>query len=111
MILSGAELPGIPAYAFADGEPPLLATQGTADTINPPALTREFFDAARPPKYLLSLIGAEHLPPYTRPGPQLRTVERVTLDFLDAYLRGERAALSRMRADGNAPGATLLSYP
>ncbi len=65
VILSGAEIPGVGGFDFPAPSPPLLATQGTADTINQPRFTYAFFDAAPRPKYLLSLLGAQHLPPYT----------------------------------------------
>jgi predicted dienelactone hydrolase len=45
-ILSGAKIPGVGGFDFPAPSPPLLATQGTADTINPPAFTHAFFDAA-----------------------------------------------------------------
>jgi hypothetical protein len=67
---------------------------------------------APPPKYLLTLPGAPHLGPYTGEEPQLRIVERVTIDFFDAYLKGMRAGLARMRAAGDVPGlAALRSAP
>jgi dienelactone hydrolase len=112
VILSGALLPGVGGTAFPAGSPPLLAVQGTADTINPPSATAAFFAQARRPKYLLSLPGAEHLPPYTEEQPQLSIVERVTRAFLDGYLKGETAAVGRLAALGNVPGkASLLSEP
>ena len=37
VILSGAEIPGVGGFTFPPGSPPLLATQGTADNVNPPA--------------------------------------------------------------------------
>ena len=112
VILSGAELPGIEGFAFAPGEPPLLATQGTADAINPPSATNTFFEAASPPKYLLTLLGAGHLPPYSYEEPQLSIVQRVTTSFLDAYVKQQPAALAALRADRNVPGvATLAAYP
>jgi dienelactone hydrolase len=88
VILSGSELPG-EGYAFAGGRPPLLAVQGTADTINSPGYTRQFFQLARRPKFLLWLIGAGHLPPYTTDTSHLAVVERATIAFLDHYLRGD----------------------
>ncbi len=109
VILSGAELPGIEGWAFAPGEPPLLATQGTADTVNPPAQTNEFFAAAATPKYLLSLPGAEHLPPYSKPGPQLTAVENVTTAFLDGYLGHDSSRLARLQALGDVPGVASLT--
>jgi len=112
IILSGAEIPSAEGFTFPRGGPPLLATQGTADTVNPPSATNAFFDVAQRPKYLLSLLGAEHLPPYSAEQPQLRIVERVTLAFLDGYLKRRPGALRRLVSMGNVPGtATLLAEP
>jgi dienelactone hydrolase len=112
VVLSGAELPGSGPLAFSSDEPPLLATQGTNDTVNPPSLTEEFFSAAHRPKYLLSLLGAEHLAPYSDRQPQLGIVERVTTAFLDAYLKGDRAARQRLPSLGNVEGeASMVADP
>jgi len=70
MILSGAEIPGIGGFQIASGGPPLLAIQGTADTINPPSATNAYYDSASVPKYLLELLGASHLPPYSSQAPR-----------------------------------------
>jgi fermentation-respiration switch protein FrsA (DUF1100 family) len=88
--------------------PPLLATQGTADTINPPSLTNVFFAGAHRPKYMLSLIGAEHLPPYSTQQPQLAIVERVTLAFFDAYLKHRPGAMRRLLTGGRVAGVSAL---
>jgi dienelactone hydrolase len=112
VILSGAEIPGVGGFDFPAPSPPLLATQGTADTINPPSFTDAFFRIAPPPKYLLRLVGASHLGPYTDQQPQLGVVERVTIAFLDRYLRHMPGALREMERAGNAPGvARLLAVP
>lgn len=108
VILSGARIPGLGRFLFPGHSPPLLATQGTADTINPPSFTHDFFDAAPRPKFLLNLLGAGHLPPYTAQQPQLGIVERVTIAFLDRYLKDERGALTGMRQLGNLPGLASL---
>jgi fermentation-respiration switch protein FrsA (DUF1100 family) len=105
VILSGARIPGLAGFNFPPASPPLLATQGTADSINPPNSTFDFYDAARPPKYLLQLLGAGHLDPYTD-GPQLAVVERITIAFLHQYLGGHAANL---KALGNVPGVARLS--
>jgi dienelactone hydrolase len=111
MILSGARMSGVGGFSFAHG-PPLLATQGTADTINEPRFTDAFFQTARRPKFLLRLLGAQHLPPYTRQQPQLGIVERVTTAFLDTYLKVMPGAPQRLLALGSVPRAsTLLSDP
>lgn len=110
VILSGAEDPFAPRFNLPRDGPPLLATQGTADTINPPAQTYSFFRSASPPKYLLKLLGASHLPPYTQPGPELSTVERMTLAFLGRYLKNEPGQLNHLVHDRSAgPGSVLIA--
>ncbi len=112
VILSGAEIPGIGGFTFPAGSPPLLATQGTADTENPPSATNAFFDVAPRPKYLLRLFGAEHLPPYSDQQPQLGIVERVTIAFLDGYLKHRAGALQRLVSLGSVRAtASLLAEP
>jgi dienelactone hydrolase len=105
VILSGAQIPG--AGTLVPG-PPLLAAQGTADTINEPRNTYAFFGAAGRPKYLLRLLGAPHLPPYTSEEPQLAIVERVSEAFLDHYLKGARDGLTRMARAGDRRGVSTL---
>ncbi len=109
VILSGAEIPFLDKIQFSSPSPPLLATQGTADTINLPSATSMFFDAAPPPKYLVRLLGAPHLPPYTDMQPQLGIVERTSLAFLDYYLKGRPGALKRMAAAATVPGTAALA--
>jgi dienelactone hydrolase len=109
VILSGAQLPGV-AFRFPHRAVPLLATQGTADTTNPPSYTHAFFRAAPRPKFLLTLPGAGHLPPYTTQEPQLGVVERVTIAFLDRYLK--QGSLDGIVQAAHAPGiATLVEAP
>jgi len=112
VILSGAEIPAGGEFAFPAGGPPLLATQGTADNINLPATTYTYYAAAHRPKYLLKLIGASHIPPYTYQQPQLTIVENTTIAFMDAYLKHKPGALRRIAQVGQVPGvATLQAEP
>jgi len=108
VILSGAELGGhVPLVSHAT---PLLAVQGTADSINPPRYTLGLFHAVGRPKFLLLLRRARHLGPYTVAGPRLAAVERITTAFLDHYLRaGPLGAMSRAAAPFHAD--TLISEP
>jgi hypothetical protein len=76
--------------------------------VNPPSRTRAFFDIAPAPKYLLTLLGAPHLGPYTDEQPQLGIVERVTTVFLDRYLKHVTGASSRLMAAGDVPGVSVL---
>ena len=94
---------------FPRSGPPLLAVQGTADTTNAPGNDLRLFGLAQRPKFLLWLLGASHLPPYTDEEPQLGIVERTTIAFLDHYLKGrplrvlldaaQRPGLTRLTAD------------
>ena len=108
VIMSGAE-PTIGGWDFAPGSPPLLAIQGTADTRNLPKYTYQFFNQAARPKFLLQLLGAQHLPPYTSEQPQLGIVERTTVAFLNLYLRHDRSAAAQIRQAGSVRGVTRLT--
>jgi dienelactone hydrolase len=108
VILSGAKLAGSTGFTFPPPSPPLLAVQGTADTTNLPRFTRAFYDEASRPKYLLQLLGASHLRPYTVQQPQLGVVERVTIAFLRRYLNGTRSAFSKIVSDGNVRGVSTI---
>ena len=109
IIPSGAEMPGVGGYRFPSAVRPLLAVQGTADTSNEPRFTYKFFALARRPKYLLRLLGAKHLPPYTREQPQLGIVERVTRAFLDGYLKANASSLTSLTALGDVPAIAALT--
>ncbi|MGN6170945.1 MAG: alpha/beta hydrolase family protein [Solirubrobacteraceae bacterium] len=109
IILSGAMIPGVGGYTFPPPSPPLLAIQGTGDTVNAPVSTYHYLALAPEPKFLLSLLGAPHLGPYTKEEPQLGIVERTTTAFLDGYLKHETGALLRMHRVGNVPHLASLS--
>ena len=108
MILSGALIPGVRGYDFRVPGPPMLATQGTGDTTNFPASTYQFFGLARRPKFLLSLLGAPHLGPYTSERLQLGIVERVTIAFLDHFLKHVTGSGWQLWSAGDVPGAATL---
>jgi dienelactone hydrolase len=108
IILSGTEDPFAAAFRMPADGPPLLAVPGTADTINPPADTDAFYAQAQAPKFLLRLLGAGHPPPYTEPGPQLTTVERTTIAFLDWRFQGQTGPFHHLlNAGGPGPDAVL----
>ncbi len=113
ILLSGAELASFPGQYFSGPRAvPLLVVQGTADTINPPACSVQIYDAAPSPKDYLSLFGISHPGAYLPPGPARAVVERVTIDFLNGYLKGSSGALARLARDGTVPGlAAVTSAP
>jgi dienelactone hydrolase len=104
VILSGAAIPG---FAGPARSPPLLAVQGTSDPINRPINTVAYYRLAHRPKYLLWLLGASHLPPYTTRDKWSVVVDRATTAFLDHYLRG--APLRPLIPPGQRDDARLVS--
>jgi fermentation-respiration switch protein FrsA (DUF1100 family) len=109
-VLSGAEWPPMPGRYFSGGAPPMLFTQGSADTINPPWTSLQLYRADRAgPRYYLDLFGASHLIPYQGTNPVERLVARVTLAFFDRYVLGQAGALKTMTRDANVVGAALVS--
>jgi dienelactone hydrolase len=107
IILSGDD--GLGGNYFQPGSPPMLATLGTADHINKPRYTYAFFAAAGRPKFLLKLLGAGHLPPYTYQQPQLSIVERVTIGFLNRYLEDQTDGIREMLLGGDVAGVASLT--
>jgi len=108
IVMSGAAFPG-----FAPpppGAPPLLAVQGTSDPINEPAETTSYFQLMRRPKFLLWLVGAVHLPPYTTDDRWARVVDAATVAFLGHALGG--APLAPLIDAGTQAGvARIVSDP
>ena len=99
----------MPGRYFPGRQPPMLFTQGSADTINLPWTSMQLYraddDGAR---YYLDLFGASHLVPYEGTNAVERLVARVTLAFFDRYVLGQSGALETMTRDGNVSGAAAL---
>lgn len=87
--------------------PPILISQGDADTINPPSLGRATYAAAAGPKYYLDLLGAEHLPPLESGSRWLPAIESTTLTFFHLYVDGGDPAA--LLAAGNVAGVSTLT--
>ena len=108
-VLSGAEWPPMPGRYFPGRVPPMLFTQGSADTINPPWMSLQLYHAdGAGARYYLDLFGASHLIPYERTNPVERLMARVTLAFFDRYVLGQADALETMTRDGNVAGTAAL---
>jgi predicted dienelactone hydrolase len=93
-VLSGAEWAPMPGRYFAGRTPPMLFTQGSADTINPPWASVQMYraDRSRARSYL-DLPGADHTEPYWGSNPVERLVGRETLAFFDHYVLGQPGGL------------------
>ncbi len=90
------------------GNPPILVTQGDADTINPPTYGYQTWQQARSPRYLLVLHGGGHLPPLEAGSAWLPGIEAETEAFLDAYVAGD-GTVARVDAAAGGAGASLFS--
>jgi dienelactone hydrolase len=108
-VLSGAEWPPMSAGYFQHRAPPMLFTQGSADALNPPWMSRQLYRADSPrARYYLALFGADHTVPYWGTNRVERLVARVTLAFLDRFVLGQASALATMKRDGNVRGNAAL---
>lgn len=92
-----------PVTSGPSANPPILITQGDADTINPPTLGQQTYALAARPRYMLVLRGGGHLPPLEAGSAWLPGVEAVTETFLDAYGAGALPATPATMAAAAAP--------
>jgi dienelactone hydrolase len=108
-VLSGAEWPPMAGRYFGRRPVPMLFTQGSADTINPPGCSVVMYqaDPARE-RYYLNLFGASHLSPYWGINRYERIVARVTVAFFNRFVLDRPAAGPAMRQDGSVPGLSAL---
>ena len=110
VILSGAELSWFPGTYFATTSVPMLVVQGTNDlTMNPVYCSVQLYNGAPQPKYYLSMFGQTHLSAYVVPGVPFRVVTRVTLDFLDVYLRHETSKRNAIDQAGTVPSVSSIT--
>ena len=108
LILSGAAFPGFTRPP--PGSPPLLALQGTDDQVNSPGSTGSYYALMRRPKFLVWLLGAPHLQPYTTDDRWAGVVDRATTAFLERYLRGGSLA-PLLRAGRRSGVARIIAQP
>ena len=96
---------------FANVGIPLLLVHGDADTTVPYSPSRDTFARAESPKFLVTIFGGTHGSAFGGGAdPPEVVVERTTVDFLNAYVKGEgtKAALKRLGRDGNVDGVASL---
>jgi dienelactone hydrolase len=106
---SGAEWPPMAGVYFTHRTVPVLFSQGTADTINPPGCSADMYLADRSsPRYYLDLFGASHTEPYWGVNRYERIVARVTLAFFDRYVLGRKSQQQVLRRRGNVPGLAAI---
>ena len=107
IIMSGIKLPfGSHPYVF---DKPILIFHGTADPVIKYSTAGPVYAAAASPKYFVTLIGAGHAPSYENtPDPHDGVVIASTLDFWNAYLKGEAAGRAHLLTDAKRPGLSSI---
>jgi dienelactone hydrolase len=92
-----------------DGQPPLLALHGNSDRTVPYVSDVNTLAWAKPPKFLITFIGAGHITPFLGGDTeQAMALKQSTVDFLDRYLKGDKSALEKLRTHANVPGQVAL---
>jgi dienelactone hydrolase len=91
------------------GAPPMLLVHGTADALLPYSQMVGVFNSAKGPKGLLALNGAGHANWLTPSSTWFSSALQATTDFFAAYLRGDKAALTRIPAAGQ-PGVSTMHF-
>lgn len=92
-----------------NGQPPLLALHGDSDETVPYVSDVNTIAWAKPPKLFMTFVGGRHVGPFLGGDtPQAMALKQSTVDFLDRYLKGDKAALDRLRAHANVPGQVTL---
>jgi fermentation-respiration switch protein FrsA (DUF1100 family) len=106
-------LAGDTSLYFTGIDTPLLTFHGDADETDPIEATTEVYALANPPKFFVTLLGADDTSPFATAGdPALRVVEETTLDFFSAYLHGRTSGLQQLERDGKvAEVAKIKSTP
>jgi fermentation-respiration switch protein FrsA (DUF1100 family) len=98
-----------PVTSGTTPNPPILVTQGDADSINPPSYGYATYAQASSPKDLEVLHGAEHLPPEEVGTAWYPTLSSVTTAFLDRYVAGDGTQQSLIAAGNEPPYGSIQS--
>jgi len=104
-VLMAAVYRDVPESAQHPNRVPVMLLQGDAD----PGYhnSREAYSDLVAPKWLVTLHGARHAPPFENPrGPESEVVDPATIAFWDATLRHDPTGPDRVRAAVDAHRAT-----
>ena len=100
---------GQPVTSGRSANPPILVTQGDADTTNPPQNGYDTYAQASSPKYLEVLHGAGHLPPEEVGTAWYPALSGVTTAFLNDYVAGTGSQAAIIAAGSQSPYGSIQS--
>jgi fermentation-respiration switch protein FrsA (DUF1100 family) len=104
-------LSAAPVYGGSTPNPPLLVVHGDEDDIDAYENGVAVYDQATAPRFLVSLLGAGHLPPFLEGSAYLDAVDKVAVDFLDHYVAGRTGTDDALVADIDPALMTLVADP
>jgi dienelactone hydrolase len=94
---------------FADVDTPLLVLHGEGDALVPYRAGVDAFMKASEPKFLVTFTGGGHVAPFVgAEGVPGDVLIGTSLAFWDRYLKGDRAALARLRGAVADPAVATL---
>ncbi len=99
---------GQPVVPHRAPNPPLLVIQGDRDTINPAVRSLQVYQQAAAPRFLLTLLGASHLAPFSGGSKWQSVVEATTVDFWNHYLAARTANDAALVADAGPASLAVL---
>ena len=108
-VMAGDEVPFSGGTYDMANTPPLLLVHGTADQLLPYPLAIGMFNDARGPKGLLAIHGGGHESAAGLSASSSSSVLHTTTDFFAGYLRGDKAALTRISDDAQS-GVTAVRF-
>jgi predicted dienelactone hydrolase len=103
--MAGIQVPFPGGTFHARPTPPLMLLHGDDDVVVPLSGSTTAYAQARPPKVLVTLLGAPHTPFVP---PWLDPTVGTTTAFLDRYLKGDRRAVRRLLAAGTVPDVATV---
>jgi hypothetical protein len=101
VVMSGGAFGFSGSWFTSERTPALLVLHGTADEVNPFAVSQSLFDQATGAKWFVAVDGGSHSGPFTNPSDGDATVTEVgalIAGFLDAYLEGDAVAAAQLSA-------------
>jgi fermentation-respiration switch protein FrsA (DUF1100 family) len=104
-------LSAAPVYGGSTPNPPLLVVHGDEDDIDSYENGVAVYDQATAPRFLVTLVGAGHLPPFLEGSAYLDAVDTVAVDFLDHYVAGRTGTDDALVADVDLSLMTLDADP
>lgn len=110
VIFAGVTLPMPGGELELDSGTPLLVFHGDADDLVMDS-DLESYEAAASPKWFVTLLGGDHVPPFTDgESPYDELVEATVLDFWHGTLEDDPAALERIETDAVVDGLSTLDH-